>query len=63
MKLTKAQERVLIDWAINKMIEQAHGPSVVRQPWNKGKTGMKWSVARRAKFKQTMKKKWAKKAE
>lgn len=57
MKLTKEQEKQLIEYALSHLL---NGPPQV--PWNKGKkTGKKhkWSTSQRARFSKTMKAKWA----
>ncbi len=63
MKFTRRQELTLIDYAFKKLLESLDSPSEERKPWNKGKKGIKWSKERRAKYAQTMKKKWAHKHE
>lgn len=60
MKLTKAQEQALIEYAINTLLKDLtnHVPQA-REPWNKGTKGHKWTPQQRARFSKTMKAKWA----
>lgn len=65
ISLSRKQELYLIQLGLNSLIENI-GVSVPRKaakraPWNKGKSGRKWSPQQKAKFIATMKKKWAEK--
>ena len=65
MKLTRTQELTLIDLGLKSVLDSLN----VKQertfrkqaPWNKGNTGGKWTMARRKKFSEIMKRKWANK--
>jgi hypothetical protein len=68
MKLTRAQELLLINVGLQKLIDGlSENPNIGidkrRVPWNKGKRMKKstWTAARRRKFAATMKAKWASK--
>ena len=54
MKLTRAQEHVLIGIGLATVLNGLITPKPAKK-----KSGAKWTKARREKFSQTMKKKWA----
>ena len=68
MKFTRKQEIALIELGLNQLLEKlSNGESIPHKrgpykkkftPWNKGKSGTRWTPERRAKFKETMRKKW-----
>lgn len=65
MKLTRKQELYLIDLGLSQVIDNLMGHvKSKRTPWNKGirknglKKARKWTKEQRAKYAETMKRKW-----
>ena len=63
VKLNRKTELYLIDLGLAQVLSNLIKSTSFKKkgPWNKGKKGLKWTAARRAKFLHTVKKKWAKK--